>query len=357
MNKIRKYSLLVLITCFACSKDEPSTTNGYVPRPVSIDIPEVFQDRILPPVIPTNNPLTEEGIALGKKLFFDKKLSADNTQSCATCHAPQKAFTNNLQFSIGIDNIEGTRNSMPLFNLAWNYDDKFFWDGRELSLERQVFDPITNPIEMHNTLDNVVQRLQQDPNYPTLFEQAFGTSGIDSIMVSKAISQFERTIISANSKFDRYLLGEATLTPQELEGFNVFMDENRGDCFHCHGSENNPLWTDNKFHNNGLDANPSDLGLGIASGDPNDNGKFRTPSLRNLAFTAPFMHDGRFETIEEVINHYSEGLQDSPTIDPLMKKVEQGGVQLSETDKENLKQFLLSLSDFEFITNPQYAHP
>ena len=246
---------------------------------------------------------------------------------------------------------------MPLFNLAWNYDDKFFWDGRELSLERQVFDPITNPIEMHNTLDNVVQRLQQDPNYPPLFEQAFGTSAIDSVMVSKAISQFERTIISANSKFDRYLLGEATLTPQELEGFNVFMDENRGDCFHCHGSENNPLWTDNKFHNNGLDANPSDLGLGVASGDPNDNGKFRTPSLRNLAFTAPYMHDGRFATIEEVINHYSEGLQDSPTIDPLMKKVEQGGVQLSTTDKENLKQFLLSLSDFEFITNPQYAHP
>lgn len=356
MNKIIKYSLIALITCFACSKDE-SITNGYVPKPVSIDIPEVFQDRILPPVIPINNPLTEEGIALGKKLFFDKKLSADNTQSCATCHASQKAFTNNLQFSIGIDNIEGTRNSMPLFNLAWNYDDKFFWDGRELSLERQVFDPITNPIEMHNTLDNVVQRLQQDPNYPPLFEQAFGTSAIDSVMVSKAISQFERTIISANSKFDRYLLGEATLTPQELEGFNVFMDENRGDCFHCHGSENNPLWTDNKFHNNGLDANPSDLGLGVASGDPNDNGKFRTPSLRNLAFTAPYMHDGRFATIEEVINHYSEGLQDSPTIDPLMKKVEQGGVQLSTTDKENLKQFLLSLSDFEFITNPQYAHP
>ena len=356
MNKTIKYSLIALINCFACSKDE-SITNGYVPKPVSVDIPEVFQDRILPPVIPINNPLTEEGIALGKKLFFDKKLSADNTQSCATCHASQKAFTNNLQFSIGIDNIEGTRNSMPLFNLAWNYDDKFFWDGRELSLERQVFDPITNPIEMHNTLDNVVQRLQQDPNYPPLFEQAFGTSAIDSVMVSKAISQFERTIISANSKFDRYLLGEATLTPQELEGFNVFMDENRGDCFHCHGSENNPLWTDNKFHNNGLDANPSDLGLGVASGDPNDNGKFRTPSLRNLAFTAPYMHDGRFATIEEVINHYSEGLQDSPTIDPLMKKVEQGGVQLSTTDKENLKQFLLSLSDFEFITNPQYAHP
>ena len=287
MNKIFKYNLALLIACFACSEDDTNNTNGYVPKPVNLDIPEVFENRILPAVIPANNPLTEEGIALGKKLFFDKKLSANNSQSCATCHAPQKAFTNNLQFSIGIDQIEGTRNSMPLFNLAWNYDDKFFWDGRELSLERQVFDPITNPIEMHNTLDNVVHYLQQDTNYPTLFEHAFGTSTIDSVLVSKAIAQFERTIISANSKFDRYLLGEATLTPQEQEGFNVFMDENRGDCFHCHGSENNPLWTDNKFHNNGLDANPIDLGLSIATGDPNDNGKFRSPSQEILHLQHP----------------------------------------------------------------------
>ena len=176
-------------------------------------------------------------------------------------------------------------------------------------------------------------------------------------MVSKAIAQFERTIISGNSKFDHYLLGETTLSPQELEGFNIFMDENRGDCFHCHGSENNPLWTDNKFHNNGLDANPTDLGLGAATGDPNDNAKFRSPSLRNLAFTAPYMHDGRFATLDEVIDHYSEGLQNSSTIDPLMKKVDQGGVQLTAIDKANLKAFLLSLSDFSFINNPQFAHP
>ena len=203
----------------------------------------------------------------------------------------------------------------------------------------------------------MVQKLQQDTKYPPLFERAFGTPTIDSVRISKALAQFERTIISANSKFDQYLLGDATLSPEELEGFNIFMDENRGDCFHCHGNENNPLWTDNKFHNNGLDATPTDLGLAIATGDPNDNGKFRTPSLRNLAFTAPYMHDGRFETLDDVINHYSEGLQNSPTIDPLMKKVTQGGVQLTETDKSNLKAFLLSLSDYNFINDPQYSNP
>ena len=357
MNNYFKHTILLLILCLSCSKDEVTGSDGYVPTPATLNIPEVFQGRILPPVIPSNNPLTKEGIALGKRLFFDKKLSADNTQACASCHAPQKAFTDERQFSIGIDGIEGTRNSMPLFNLAWNYDDKFFWDGRELGLERQVFDPITNPIEMHNTLENVVEQLQLDASYPPLFERAFGTSTIDSVLVSKAIAQFERTLISGNSKFDHYLLGEANLTPQELEGFNIFMDENRGDCFHCHGSENNPLWTDNKFHNNGLDANPTDLGLGAATGDPNDNAKFRSPSLRNLAFTAPYMHDGRFSTLDEVIDHYSEGLQNSPTIDPLMKKVDQGGVQLSAVEKANLKAFLLSLSDFSFINNPEFAHP
>lgn len=340
----------------ACSKDE-SSNNSYIPTPVDLSIPQVFQDRILPPVIPNNNPMTQEGIALGKKLFFEKKLSANNTQACANCHNPNMAFTDGLQYSVGVDNIAGTRNAMPLFNLAWNYDETFFWDGRELSLERQSFDPIRNPIEMHETLENVVQKLQQDPTYPPLFERAFGTPTIDSVRISKALAQFERTIISANSKFDKYLLGQESLSPQELEGFNIFMDENRGDCFHCHGSENNPLWTDNKFHNNGLDANPTDLGLAVVSGDPNDNGKFRSPSLRNLAFTSPYMHDGRFATLEEVINHYSEGLQASSTIDPLMKKVNQGGVQLSESDKASLKAFLLTLSDFNFISDPQYSNP
>ena len=245
---------------------------------------------------------------------------------------------------------------MPLFNLAWNYDENFFWDGGTFSLEHQAFIPVSDPTEMKNSWKQLQQELQKHPEYPNLFQKAFGTSKIDSTLVTKAIAQFERTLISANSKFDKYLLGEVILTPEEVDGFNIFMDETKGDCFHCHGSDKNPLWTDNIFHNNGLDETFTDLGLGTITGDPADNGKFKSPSLRNLIFTAPYMHDGRFTTIDEVINHYSEGLKNSSTIDPLMKKVAQGGVGLSIQEKSNLKAFLLALSDYDFIGNPDFIN-
>lgn len=269
----------------------------------------------------------------------------------------ENAFTDSLKFSVGIDGSIGTRNSMPLFNMAWNYNEKFFWDGRAISLEDQAFDPVTSPIEMNNTWPNAVASLQADAQYPSLFQEAFGTSAIDSTLVTKAIAQFERTIVSANSKFDRYSLGQEELTAQELNGLNIFLDEGRGDCFHCHGLPNSPLWSDNVFHNNGLDEIITDIGFGEVSGDPRDNGLFKSPSLRNLAYTSPYMHDGRFETLDDVINHYSEGLNDSPTIDPLMKAVAVGGVQLTENDKADLKAFLLSLSDESFINNPDYQDP
>ncbi len=244
---------------------------------------------------------------------------------------------------------------MPLFNMAWNFDEKFFWDGRVNGLQKQAIEPVKDPIEMHNTWMKATESLQSTTEYPELFFAAFGTRKIDSVLVTKAIAQFERTLISSNSKFDKHLLGATTaLTSSELNGFNVFMDETKGDCFHCHGSDKNPLWTDNAFHNNGLDALPSDIGLAKVTGDPSDTGKFKSPSLRNLAFTAPYMHDGRFTTLEQVINHYSQGLKASPTIDPLMKKVSAGGVQLSIQDKADLKAFLLSLSDYEFISNPSF---
>ena len=350
-------SLLLCIICLSCSNESVDVdATQYVPTPSPLEIPALFEQNILAPVVPINNPQTVEGIALGKKLFFDPILSGDGSQACADCHTPESAFSDSDRFSDGIDGIDGNRNSMPIFNLAWNYDEKFFWDGRVFSLEHQAFEPVTNPIEMHNTWEAAVTKLQQDNIYPDMFDAAFGTSTIDSTLVTKAIAQFERTLISANSKFDRHLMGEDILTPQELNGFDVFMDETKGDCFHCHGNANNPLWTDNIFHNNGLDAVITDLGLGMVTGDPADNGKFKSPSLRNLEFTAPYMHDGRFNTLEEVINHYSEGLQNSPTIDPLMKKVVEGGVQLSDQDKADLKAFLLSLSDPSFISNPAFQN-
>jgi cytochrome c peroxidase len=337
---------------FSCSSEDPA----YEPMPLQLDIPPIFSNTIIPPVIPSDNPLTVEGVALGKRLFFDPILSGDGTQSCASCHAPEKAFADNLSLSIGIDGLTGTRNAMPLFNLAWNYNERFNWDGSALSLERQALEPVENPIELHSNWAEVVQRLQNHPEYPEWFRLAFNTDAITKELTTKAIAQFERTLISANSKFDRYTLGEATLTAQELNGLDIFLREDKGDCFHCHGNPNNPLWTDNDFHNNGLDATVTDLGLGAVTGDPNDDGKFRTPSLRNLAFTAPYMHDGRFATLDAVIDFYSEGLQDSPTIDPLMKNVDQGGVQLSASDKADLKAFLLTLTDDAFITNSSFQN-
>ncbi len=354
-----KYLNIICITLIlsACGGSDDTSGDLYSPTPQSLDIPELFQEKILPPVIPVSNPQTIEGVDLGKKLFFDPILSANGTQSCTSCHSPENAFTDTARFSSGIDGITGPRNSMPLFNLAFNYDEKFFWDGRAFSIENQALEPVINVIEMHNTWENAAQALQNHPEYPTLFSRAFGTASIDSTLVTKALAQFIRTLISGNSRFDQYLMGELTLTDSELNGINVFMSEEKGDCFHCHGNPNNPLWTDNIFHNNGLDSDFTDLGLGNITGDPADNGKFKTPSLRNLKFTAPYMHDGRFETLEEVINHYSEGLVNSPTIDPLMKSVNKGGVQLTENEKTDLKAFLLSLSDDEFINNPSFQKP
>jgi cytochrome c peroxidase len=286
--------LLLALIMLSCSDED----NTYQPVPYQLEIPEIFAGSILDPVIPFDNPLTEEGVALGRRLFFDPILSGDGRQSCASCHQPAAAFADNSPTSVGIAGIAGNRNTMPLFNLAWNYNERFAWDGKELSLERQALEPVENPLEMGSDWNEVMDRLTAHPEYPQLLDRAFPSEDLSPELVTKAIAQFERTLISANSKFDRYSMGLSNLSPQELNGLDIFLREDKGDCFHCHGNPNNPLWTNNDFHNNGLDADFSDLGLGAVTGDPLDHGKFRTPSLRNLAFTAPYMHDGRFETLK-----------------------------------------------------------
>lgn len=364
--KIRVEIFLILIligsSFVSCSKEEPIVTpvppiTSTGPTPAPLDIPQIFAQTLNPPLIPTNNPQTVEGIALGRKLFFDPILSGDGTQACASCHAPEFSFTDSAQFSTGITMAQGNRNSMAIFNAAWNWNGKFFWDGRVNSLENQALGPVVNPIEMNNTWPNAVASLQAHPTYPSMFNDAFGTTTIDSILVTMAIAQFERTLISGNSRFDKALRGELVLTTSEFNGKNIYESETGGDCFHCHGLPSNPLWTDNDFHNNGLDATFIDLGLGAITNNPADNGKFKTPSLRNLAYSAPYMHDGRFATLDEVIDHYSTGLVNSPTIDPLLKYIGQGGVQLTPTEKNDLKAFLLTLSDPDFITNPDFQAP
>ncbi|OSY88684.1 cytochrome C peroxidase [Tenacibaculum holothuriorum] len=354
---MKKSVLIIFLLVLASCSSNDNQHEEYTPVPAKLKIPKLFEDKLIKPVIPSNNPLTEEGIALGKKLFFDTILSKDNSQSCASCHNPKKAFSDETPFSKGVNGKFGSRNAMPLFNLAWNFDERFAWDGKEFGLEKQAIEPVQNPIEMHSNWNTVIEKLQQDNTYLDLFQKAFNTNKISQDLVTKALAQFERTLISGNSKFDKFLRNEVQLTPEEQNGFNVFMDEARGDCFHCHGSNNNPLWTDNKFHNNGLDATFSDLGLGKITGDPADNGKFKTPPIRNLSFTTPYMHDGRFATLEEVINHYSEGIRVSSTIDPLIKKANQGGVKLTAKDKADLKAFLLTLNDYDFINNSDFQQP
>ena len=204
MKAWNQYIYAFLIFVSFGSSDENKTS--YIPSSSPLEIPKLFKDNIIPPATQATNPQTVEGIALGKKLFFDPILSLDNTQACADCHAPENAFTDSDRFSEGVDGTLGNRNSMPLFNLAWNYDEKFFWDGNTFSLEHQAFIPVTDPTEMKSTWTAVEQELQSHLEYPTLFEQAFGTSKIDSNLVTKAIAQFERILISSNSKFDKFLL-------------------------------------------------------------------------------------------------------------------------------------------------------
>jgi cytochrome c peroxidase len=312
------------------------------------------------PDLPRDNPLLVERVELGKNLFFDKRISINDQQSCADCHSPDKAFSDGRRTARGTEGEFGPRNSMPLFNLAWK--KQFFWDGRAKSLREQVLQPIQNPIEMHQSLTNLVLKLQADKSetgnrnpktdYPALFTAAFGSPEITAEKISLALENYLLTLTSFNAKFDRVLRGEEKFTAEEQRGFELFSteyDPRRGqfgaDCFHCHGG---PLFQSQAFANNGSDGALVDIGREQVTGKASDRGKFSTPSLRNIALTAPYMHDGRFSTLESVIEHYSTGVPRSPTLDPNLAKHPDGGLHLSQTDKQALVAFLRTLTDAQF---------
>ncbi|MEZ5174155.1 MAG: cytochrome c peroxidase [Bacteroidia bacterium] len=309
--KLKLISVLsIIVFVAACNKETDLPERTDFLEPYILQTPAGFPAM----QIPTENPLTKQGVELGRKLFYDPILSGNNTMSCGTCHVQEFGFTDNgLALSIGIDGIAGTRNSMPVMNLGW--DSKFFWDGGAADLESQVIGPIQNPVEMHEDLSNAIAELNAHPEYPALFKQVFGESPITSAHVMKAIAQFERTLISGNSKYDKYLRGEAVLTPQELQGMDLFTSFDKGDCSHCHvlGS----TFTDFEFKNNGLDSVYADEGRYRITLNPDDLGRFKTPSLRNIEVTAPYMHDGRFSTLMEVIQHYNSGFANHPKPGPI----------------------------------------
>lgn len=331
---------------------------SYDPVEYTLEIPEWLPD----PIIPADNPMTVDGVALGRQLFYEKKLSSDGSMSCGSCHLQEKAFTDGLATSMGVVGVNGTRSSMSLVNLAFNTNG-FFWDGRVASLEEQALLPVEDPIELNESWENVMEKLRADENYPALFKKAFGIerkSEMTKELAAKAIAQFERTLISGNAPFDRMVeLNDGWPTESEWRGQQLFFFElaqglDHPGCSHCHF---NPLYTDNEYKNNGLDSvgmveEFEDLGFGGFNGNMFDMGKFRVPTLRNIELTAPYMHDGRFATLEEVLDHYKEGGHGVVNEDSNIQRF-----TLSEQDKVDIIAFLKILTDDNFINNPDFSDP
>lgn len=350
--------LLFPFLLFSCNTQVKDNLAPEIGKKYTYNTPSYFGDYLLP----TNNIATEEGIELGRKLFYEPLLSADNSISCASCHIQSAAFSDPGKFSDGVNGKLGTRNSMSLANLLWQ--KKFFWDGRASSLEQQALMPIQHPDEMNQTLAQTVSKLQSSVVYSSLFKNAFGSEVITAENIAKAIAQFERTLISSNSKFDQFLRGEIQLSASEERGRQLFFTHpiaesglRGGNCGDCHGGN---LVGNGSFHNNGLDSIFSDLGVENQSKSIYDRGVFKAPSLRNIGFTAPYMHDGRFTTLEEVLNHYNGHLKQSQTLDPLMFVSNELGaktLKLTENEKKDIIQFLNTLNDTIFVTNPKFSKP
>jgi cytochrome c peroxidase len=356
------WTLAALLIAGCC--DDPTVDPGDLSHiPYS---PSTYQ--IQPPVgfplleIPADNPMTFEGVMLGRMLFFDPILSLDSTMSCSSCHQQQGSFTDNLRVSTGVEGLEGSRSSMSLLDVAFHHNG-MFWDGRAATLEEQALMPVEDHLELNESWENVEAKLRAHTSYPEAFRKAFGITSkqeITRFQVARALAQFERTLVSSgNAKFDRYMRGEIFFTDSEFNGMDMFFDRNNAivdaECAHCHAP---PLFTTTAYLNNGIEPNISglddypDKGRGAQTGVVSENGLFKVPTLRNIEFTAPYMHDGRFTTLEEVIEHYSSGGHFQPNKDALIY-----GLHLTPAEKQDILAFLRTLSDTTFLNNPDFSNP
>jgi cytochrome c peroxidase len=359
---------------FSCTPNDPAPP--FSPTPYTLQIPRYFPTNLN---IPKDNPLTVEGIELGRHLFYDERLcgylgsNTDSMMSCATCHVQAHNFDvgmENPRFpdgkTYGLSGKPTPHNSMPLVNLVFNHEG-YFWNGRihetnperlNRTLEDVVLMGIIAPHEMNSTPERAIYALKQNPKYSELFKKAFGTTEINMARVQKAIAQFIRTLVSANSKFDRYMRKEEQLTESEMRGLLLFETEEGADCFHCHGGTGTLLFTTNLFYNNALTSVFEDLNDRYAiTKNQQDMGAYRAPSLRNVMVSPPYMHNGCFKTIDEALDFYNFGLQNSPYVHPLMHKLAQGGAWLTPSQIADLKAFLHTLTDEEFLTNPKFSKP
>lgn len=297
-----------------------------------------------------NNPVSKAGAKLGQMLFYDPVLSLDSSIACANCHQQAVAFSDPVhRFSRGVDDAAGFRNAPAIQNMA--FQKNFFWDGGVKHLDFVPINAVTSKIEMAETLEQVVQKLQRSKFYPKKFNDAFHEDEITSQQMLYALSQFMNLMVSANAKYDKYVRNELDLTKDEAEGLEIF----EAQCRTCHATD---LFTDDSFRNNGLDASfEKDTGRERITEFSGDRGKFKVPSLRNVDLTSPYMHDGRFNTLEQVLDHYSNTVKDSETLDPLLKQGESPGIVLSAEEKVKLIAFLKTLSDESFRRDPRFANP
>jgi cytochrome c peroxidase len=337
------FSFLAVLAACHSDEEEPALFRGFV-QPDGF--PETTYDF-------SRNEVTQEGFELGKKLFFEPRLSRNNTIACGSCHIQTAAFTHHgHDVSHGIDDQLGIRNPMPIMNMAWSKE--FFWDGGVFDLDFAAINAITSPVEMDENVPNVLRKLREHPEYPALFKKAFGTEEITDARFFKALSQYMLMAVSDNAEYDKIRRNEVghSFTEAELAGYQFFQKN----CASCHEE---PLLTDKTFRNNGLAPNHvDDLGRFDVTLNEADRYKFKVPSLRNWQYTGPYMHDGRFLTLNRVIEHYRNGMVDSETLDPAFRN-EDGtiGIKMTEEEKENLIAFLNTLNDRDFVSNPLLAEP
>ncbi|MBN8640206.1 MAG: cytochrome-c peroxidase [Flavobacteriales bacterium] len=342
--KTLHYALVLIPFLWSCSNDD---SDEYQNLPIDYRVPSNF-----PPLAYNlaNNPLTEKGFELGRKLFYDGRLASDGIVSCGFCHIQEDAFTHHgHSVSHGVGDAIGTRNTPPIQNLA--YQTAFMWDGATTHLDLQPIIPFTSPIEMNGDFTAAINMMKNDAEYQKLYKQAFADGLINSENMLKALGQFMVMATSSNSRFDKYRRNESggTLSQDELEGYAIFNQK----CASCHATD---IFTDNSFRNNGLPINPSvnDVGRYRVTELEQDRYKFKVPSLRNIEKTAPYMHDGRFYTLDAVLNHYSSGVVNTQNLDPSLNNGTLG-IPLSTTEKSKLIAFLFTLTDNEFLTNPKFA--
>lgn len=345
MKHLSSLFLAAILIVSACSPDSgvayDDTLYGYQPPS---NFPEMAYDT-------SHNPITQKGFELGKKIFYEGRLASDGVVSCGFCHMQKNAFTHHGHtFSHGVGDQIGTRNTPPVQNMA--FQTQYMWDGAADHLELMPMIPILSEIEMNGSFIDIVSMMKSDPEYQDSFQEAFENGEINAENTLKALAQFMTVLTSANSKFDKYRRNEdgISLSEQEMRGYQSFNQK----CAQCHATD---IFTDNSFRNNGLPLDPriNDMGRYRVTDRADDKFKFKVPSLRNIEETAPYMHDGRFSTLEAVLDYYQNGVTDTENLDPILSQNGQLGIDLSEQEKEDIIVFLKTLTDTEFLNNPDFA--